>query len=146
MTPLWANGPFVCGGGMLDLPWMLGCRQVHQALEQHLRKACKANRIAIGYRCVQRKRPRGVLGSNQPFSPRTLESKSFLSSWDRFQSIWIDSETSIFRRFEPGSLSTCFRNSNLENPNMGPENPKLESEKFDFGPMFFDVVLMYSKI
>ena len=99
-----------------------------------------------GYRFVQKKRSGGNLGSNRPSSPRNLEFKSFWSSWDRFESIWIDSEPSIFRRFEPGSLSTCFRNSNLENPNMGPENPKLESEKFDFGAIFFDVLLMYSNI
>ena len=34
------------------------------------------------YRCVQKKRSGGVLGSNQPFSPRNLESKSFSRSLD----------------------------------------------------------------
>ena len=58
------------------------------------------------YQFVQKKRSGTDLGSNRPSSPRNLESKSFSRSWDRFEAIWIDSETSIFRRFEPGSLST----------------------------------------
>ena len=91
------------------------------------------------YRFVQKKRSGGDLGSNRPSSPRNLESKSFSRSLDRFQSIWIDSETLIFRRFEPGSLSTFFRKSDLENPNLEPENRKLVSEKIDFGPRIIDV-------
>ena len=59
---------------------------------------------------------------------------------DRFQSIWIDSETLIFRRFEPGSLSTFFRNSDLENQSLGPEKPdwgpemEYDPRQMEYGP------------
>ena len=62
-------------------------------------------------RVQKKKRPRGDLWSKQQTRPRNLESWSFSNSLDRFQSISIGSETFIFRRFELGSLSTCFRKS-----------------------------------
>ena len=40
-------------------------------------------------------------------------------SLDRFESIWIDSETSIFRRFEPGSVSTFFSKIEPRKPEYG---------------------------
>ena len=60
--------------------------------------------------------PRGYFGRNRRNTLENIESKSFGRSLDRFESIWIDSETLIFRRFEPGSLSTFFRKSDLEKP------------------------------
>ena len=86
-----------------------------------------------------KKRPRGVLGSNRPNSPRNLEYKAFPNYLGGFQSIWTDSETLIFRQFEkPGSLSTFCRESDLGKPKLGPEDQKLGSEKFDFGPRFLN--------
>ena len=82
-----------------------------------------------------------------------IESKSFWRSLDRFESIWIDSETLIFRRFEPGSLSTFFRTSDLENLKSdlkkwisGPGHSNSELGTFDFGPQILEVFLRCSKI
>ena len=92
------------------------------------------------------KRSGGDLGSNRPSTPRDPESKSFSKSLDRFESIWIDSKTLIFRRFEPGSLSTFFRKADLTNPNLGPRNLNFGSEKIDLGQISIDIFLRNSKI
>ena len=74
----------------------------------------KVASLAFSYRFVQNKRSEGILGSNRPSSPRNLESEPFSGSLDRFQSIWIDSDTFKFLTFRTGLSQHLFRKADLE--------------------------------
>ena len=55
-------------------------------------------------------------------------------------------DTGVCKKSSPGFwVESAARKSDLENPNMEPDNPKLGAEKFDFGLRSSEIFEMYSK-